>query len=140
MLVGMGKPFEVYVDIGGAAPIRFTITEDSLRSHPSLDVGAAITQHGPEDTDERVWLRRGAIETVRRMLEKNAADPVRIFDGPDVWVIPDHAVRAVRVHDPESQDKAGEATIGFRKPSPNPEPRQISRHDGRRLSSRETVG
>jgi hypothetical protein len=48
------------------------------------------------------------------MLEKNAADPVRIWDGPDVWVIPDHAIRAVRLHDPESPDRKGAATIGFR--------------------------
>ena len=111
----MGKPFEVYIDIGGAAPIRFTITEEFLKAHTRIDVRAAIIQQGPDDTDERVWLWRGALEIVRRMLEKNAADPIRIFDGPDVWMIPDHAVRAVRLHDPESPDKAGGPTIGFRR-------------------------
>jgi hypothetical protein len=111
----MGKPFEVYVDYGAASPLKYTISEDLLREHRHHAVQSAILQQGPDDTDERIRLWRGALEIIRGMLEKNAAQPVRIFDGPDVWMIPDHAIRSVRLHDPESPDKRGTASIGFRR-------------------------
>ena len=109
----MGKPFRVYVDYGGASPAEYEITEELLREHTHLNVITAIAQQGPEDTDERTRLWRGAREIVRAMLEKNAAEPIRIYDGPDLWLIPDHAVRAARLHDPESKEKKGRGSIGF---------------------------
>lgn len=98
----MGNPFTVEVDVGGASTVAYTIDEETLRKHRSVQVQAAMAQHGPEDTDERVRLLRGALEIVRAMIEKNADVPIKIFNGPDVWVIPIHAVRAVRVHDPDA--------------------------------------
>jgi hypothetical protein len=74
------------------------------------------------DPDDRARLWRGALEVIRRLVERNASDPIRVFDGPDVWVIPDHSIRWVRLHDPESPDKRGAATIGFRLAAPDDEP------------------
>jgi hypothetical protein len=48
----MGKPLEIEVDIGGSAPIRYTIPEDVIREHAHIDVRAVILQQSADDTDE----------------------------------------------------------------------------------------
>jgi hypothetical protein len=105
------KPFEVYVDTGSAAPVKFTLDDAKLRGAGSK-VRYAL-EDDQDDPDERTRLWRGALVVARALLAANDKRPIEVYDGPDVWIIPAHAVRWVRVHDPESPDRRG-AEIGFR--------------------------
>jgi hypothetical protein len=105
------KPFEVYVDTGSAAPVKFTLDDAKLRGAGSK-VRYAL-EDDQDDPDERTRLWRGALVVARALLAANDKRPIEVYDGPDVWIIPAHAVRWVHVHDPESPDRRG-AEIGFR--------------------------
>jgi len=105
------KPFEVYVDTGSAAPVRFTLDEAQLRS-AGVKVRLALEDNAG-DPDDRTRLWRGALVVVRALLAANDKRPIEVYDGADVWVIPTHAARFVRLHDPESDDRRG-SEIGFR--------------------------
>jgi len=106
------RGFEVYLEIGAVDPVRFVIEEETVRRHRNVSVRGEIAQHGAEDNDERIRLLRGAIRIVRNLLQTNAEEPIRVFNGPDVWVIPTHTVRAARIHDPEASG-AGRSAMGF---------------------------
>lgn len=105
------KPFEVYVDTGSSAPVKFTLDEGQLRSAGSKVRYALEDDTGDPDDRTRLW--RGALVVVRALLAANDKRPIEVYDGADAWVIPMHAVRWVRLHDPESPDRRG-AEIGFR--------------------------
>jgi hypothetical protein len=105
------EPFEVYVDTGAAAPVKFTLDETKLRAAGSK-VRSAMDDDGG-DPDDRTRLWRGALVVARTLLATNDKRPIEVYDGADVWIIPMHAVRWVRLHDPESPNRRG-AEIGFR--------------------------
>jgi hypothetical protein len=106
----MGKPFEVEIDCGSANPVRFTLDEARIRSAGIKVQYALLDDQG--DPDERTRLWRGALTIARNVLERNSNGPIEIYDGPDVWVIPESSVRWVRLHDPESARTRTE--MGFR--------------------------
>lgn len=108
----MGKPFEVEVECGAPAPVRFTITEEYLDEQSSIEVRSILARHDVPDKRTRYF--HAALEVIRRLIERNATDPVRIFDEPDVWVIPDQSVRWVKLHDPEASSTRS-TSIGFRR-------------------------
>jgi hypothetical protein len=107
-----GKPFEVYADCGSATPVRFTLSEDAIRNHPGYAVKVALADKGG-DPDDRTRLWRASLTIARNLIKHSDEGPIEIYDGRDVWVIPEHSVRWVRLHDPESPDKRGSG-IGFR--------------------------
>lgn len=109
----MGKPFEIELEIGAVSPVRFLLEEETIRQSRDINVRADIAPHGPEDKDERPRLLRGAIRIVRKLLDTNTEQPIRVFNGPEVWVVPTLSVRAVRIFDPEAPKK-GSKSIGFR--------------------------
>lgn len=105
------KPFEVYVDTGSGAPVKFTLDDAKLRG-AGIKVRYAM-EDNVGDPDERTRLWRGALVIARALLAANDKRPIEVYDGADVWLIPMHAVRWVRLHDPESPDRRG-TEIGFR--------------------------
>ena len=106
----MGKPFEIEVDCGSANPVRFTLDDARIRSAGPKVQYALHDNTG--DPDERTRLWRGALQVARNVIEKSREGKIEIFDGPDVWIIPEGSVRWVKLHDPESARTRGE--IGFR--------------------------
>jgi hypothetical protein len=108
----VGKPFEVYIDCGTPNPVRFTLDEESLRADRSIHVQHALADNRG-DPDERMRLWRGARAIAAWLLKESPSGPIEIFDGPDLWIIPEGSVRWVRLHDPESPDKR-HTEIGFR--------------------------
>ena len=113
----MGKPFEVEIDCGAATPVRFTLDEDGLRNSRNFKVRAAFHDNeGDPDDQTRLW--RAALTTVRTLIERNNGKPgtdplpIEIYDGQDVWLIPEGSVRWVRLHEPEANGKR--SGMGFR--------------------------
>jgi len=112
------KPFEVEIDCGSATPVRFTLDEESLRKSANFKVRAAFhDSSGDPDDETRLW--RAALTVARTLIERNNGksgtdpQPIEIYDGPDVWVIPESSVRWVRLHDPEAPE-ARRGGMGFR--------------------------
>ncbi len=70
--------------------------------------GAAfpVVRYWAADLDVGIFLALGMLA-----MERNASDPIRVFTGEDAWLIPDHAIRAVRVTNPGTKDAT---SIGFR--------------------------
>jgi hypothetical protein len=108
----MGKPFEVEVDCGSATPVRFTLSEERIRESRAADVRNALADNKGEP-DDRVRLWRGALTIARKLIKVSEGGPIEIYEGADVWVIPERSVRWVRLHDPESPDRRG-GSLGFR--------------------------
>lgn len=114
----MSKPFEVEVDCGSATPVHFQLTQERIRGHPGIKVRHAVADN-QSDPDARTRLWRGALTIGRGLIEASAGGPIEIYEDPDLWVIPEHSVRWVRLHDPESPDgRSGE--LGFRMPEDHP--------------------
>ena len=106
------KPFEFEIDCGSPTPVRFTMDEERLRNSGNVKVKYALADnHGDPDDRTRLW--RAALTVARTLIETSDAEPIEIYDGPDVWLIPERSVRWVRLRDPESPDKRA-TTIGFR--------------------------
>jgi hypothetical protein len=116
----MSRPFELEVDCGSATPVRFTLDEDRIRSAGANVQLALADDHG--DPDERTRLWRGALIIARDLVKKSADGTIEVYDGPDVWIIPEGSVRWVRVHDSESSDRT-RGGIGFRFDTEPPESR-----------------
>ena len=93
-----GQPFIVEVDYGSAEPATFTLTEDELRTDPDLQIRAAAIA---KDEDPRRALRTAAYTRVLRILTRNLDQPTSVVDGDSITVIPTHAIRAIRLRDPE---------------------------------------
>ena len=107
----MSEPFEVEVDCGSANPVRFTLDEGFIRSHGGAKVRVALADdRGNPDERTRLW--NGALAIARELVKANDGDPIEIFDGADVWLIPERSIRWVRLRDPESPDRH-RAEIGF---------------------------
>jgi hypothetical protein len=105
------KPLEIEVDCGTAVPVRFTVDETRLRAAGDLRVRYALDS-SEGDPGERDRLVRGAVALARTLLKESASSPIEIYDGPDVWIIPEASVRWVRVHDPDTS--APHRELGFR--------------------------
>jgi hypothetical protein len=112
------RPFEVDVDCGSAIPVRFTLDEESLRNSRNFKIKAALHDNtGDPDDQTRLW--RAALTAARSVVERNLGksgahpQPIEIYDGQDVWLIPEASVRWVRLHDPESPDRQ-RGEMGFR--------------------------
>jgi hypothetical protein len=106
----VSRPFEVEVDCGSATPVRFTLDEARIRS---AGVKVQYALHDDQgDPDERTRLWRGALTIARNVIERSAGGPIEIYDGPNVWIIPESSVRWVKLHDPESSRTQRE--MGFR--------------------------
>ena len=116
-LGAMDKPFEVDIDCGGSALVRFTLDEERIRDAAKvrgaggLRVRAAIGDD-VGDPDERTRLWRGALTIAREVIRRSEQGIIEVLDGPDVWIIPEKSVRWVRLHDPESPDTR-RTEIGF---------------------------
>ena len=106
----MTRPFEIEVDCGSANPVRFTLDDARIRS-AGVKVQLTI-RDDTGDPDERTRLWRGAVQIAKNVIERNAGGSIEIWDGADVWIIPESSVRWVRVHDPEASRSRVE--IGFR--------------------------
>ena len=106
----MSKPFEVEVDCGSATPVRFTLSEERIRS-AGIKVQYALHDN-TGDPDDRTRLWRAALTIARTIIERSEGGPVEIYDGPDVWIIPEASVRWVKLHDPESASSSRD--VGFR--------------------------
>jgi hypothetical protein len=106
------KPFEVEIDCGSATPVRFTLSEDAIRNSHAYDAKIALADNrGDPDDHTRLW--RAALTIARNLIKRSDEGPIEIYDGPDVWLIPEHSVRWARLHDPASPAKRGSG-IGFR--------------------------
>lgn len=114
----MSKPFEVEVDCGSATPVRFTLDEERIRSAGATVRSELADDQG--DPDERTRLWRGALAIARNLINRSSAGTIEIYNGPDVWVIPEGSIRWVRLHDPESSDRRG-GEMGFRFENEPPE-------------------
>jgi hypothetical protein len=108
----MSKPFEVYIDCGTPNPVRFTLDEERIRASRSVDVMYALADD-KGNPDDRLRLWRGALMIARGVVKASADGTVEVYDGEDVWVIPERSIRWVRLHDPESPDRP-HGELGFR--------------------------
>ena len=87
----MTKAIEVEVDGGSANPVRFTLDDARIRSAGHKVQIALHDDAG--DPEERTRLWRGALQIARNAIEKSRDGKNEIYDGPDVWIIPEGSVR-----------------------------------------------
>lgn len=102
----MGKPFEVELDVGAVAPIRYKITEEWLSEHRDPQIASLVRRA------DRLHLRTAAYEVVVRSVERNREKPVIVSDDTSVYFVPTYAIRFARLIDLELE--GGDASIGFR--------------------------
>jgi hypothetical protein len=99
--------FEVYIDLGSDVSVRFTMSEEEVRAdpHPSVRATAIAADKGDDPVERRTAARAAAYERVNRMVTRNVTEPISVVDGATVWIIPTHAIRAVRLRDPDVSEE-----------------------------------
>jgi hypothetical protein len=101
-----GPPFEIELLLGGGVAVPIKLSERMVEAARDPAVRAAIA-HG-----DREGLRRGAVEILYAAVMRNDDRPLTVDDGETVWLIPTHAIQAVRLRD--STVAPGEQHLGFR--------------------------
>lgn len=101
-----GPPFEVELLLGGGVTVPIQLSEVLVSAARDPGVRAAM------GSGDREGLRRAALEIVYGAITKHEDQPLMLDDGETAWLIPTHAIRAVRFRD--STVTAGQQHFGFR--------------------------